>query len=56
MQVSVCRGLYDKIIMCINKLLAVTGNFVKNIIDVFNGNLIVRIGNGSVTVLLFLQL
>ena len=42
--------------MCINKLLAVTGYFVKNVIDVFNGNLIVRIGNGSVTVLLFLQL
>ena len=41
--------------MGIDELFSVTSYFIKDVIDVFNGNLIIRIGNGSMTVLLFLQ-
>ena len=41
--------------MCVDELLAVTSHFVKDVVDVLDGDLVVGIGDGGVTVLLLLQ-
>ena len=56
LEVFINSYLDHHIIMSINKHLAVSGDFRLNLFYVLNGNLVVRIGNGSMTVLFLVKL
>ena len=56
LEVFITSYLDHHIIMGINKHLAVSGDFRLNLFYVLNGNLVVGIGNGSMTVLFLVKL
>ena len=55
LEILIPRNLNHHVIVGIDEHLAVTDDFRLNLFDVLNGNLIVGIGNGGMTVLFLLQ-
>ena len=56
LEILIPRNLNHHVIVGIDEHLAVTDDFRLNLFDVLNGNLIVGIGNGGMTVLFLIQL